>query len=25
VTHDQALAARCQRSIKLDSGRVVAN
>ncbi len=25
VTHDQALAARCQRNIKLDSGRVVAN
>ncbi len=24
VTHDQALAARCQRTIKLDSGRVVA-
>jgi putative ABC transport system ATP-binding protein len=25
VTHDQALAARCQRTIKLDSGRIVAN
>ncbi|MDO9270469.1 MAG: ABC transporter ATP-binding protein [Methylobacter sp.] len=25
VTHDQALAARCQRSIKLDSGHIVAN
>jgi len=25
VTHDQALAARCRRTIKLDSGRVVAN
>jgi len=25
VTHDQALAARCQRTIKLESGRVVAN
>jgi putative ABC transport system ATP-binding protein len=23
VTHDQALAARCQRTIKLDSGRIV--
>jgi putative ABC transport system ATP-binding protein len=25
VTHDQALAARCQRIVKLDSGRMVAN
>ena len=25
VTHDQALAARCQRTIKLDSGRIVAD
>ena len=25
VTHDQALAARCQRTIKLDAGRIVAN
>jgi putative ABC transport system ATP-binding protein len=25
VTHDQALAARCERTIRLDSGRVVAN
>ncbi|WP_333874386.1 ABC transporter ATP-binding protein [Methylobacter sp.] len=25
VTHDQALAARCQRTIKLDSGRIVDN
>jgi len=25
VTHDHALAARCRRTIKLDSGRVVAN
>ena len=25
VTHDQALAARCQRTIKLDSGRIVAS
>ncbi len=23
VTHDQALAARCQRTIKLDSGQIV--
>ncbi len=25
VTHDQALAARCQRTIKLDSGHIVAS
>ncbi|MGZ4991378.1 MAG: ABC transporter ATP-binding protein [Methylobacter sp.] len=25
VTHDQALAARCERTIRLDSGRIVAN